>query len=454
MFTRQKSLRWQFRCERISWRIFIFPVVLTLVNALTIPNAFAQRYETLSAKMGDKASKTLWRTAAQALNNPATYQTDKGEIDAFFMKYYFPKMTETNPNELGQLGKRREDLLKWLRGTKVPEAQQHLTGLTLKAMRVISRHNFHPAVRYNAALILGFLNNQYATAAQPPVPLPEGTLALIELMEESEFTIKGKTIKVPASVRVASLVGLQRHARFGITENNAPRVTKACLEIITSKEPREEITRSVHHWMKCMAARVLAHQHGKALPTDIQSALTGLIADNQMGLEDRCCAAEILDHISYAKAAALDGTDAVLTLGKLAQDVLEEEAKESEEFEQDAIKRGPGTNRGFGGRNNFELATPQYPRRRLLNRLTCITRGSNSLVHGLSDESKQNMQKLVDTLTPTMTQVANKKTGSLEVTGAVIELKSTVDTLVNSWKQPSTEATDEAPEDGEIDFAG
>ena len=144
-------------------------------------------------------------------------------------------------------------------------------------------------------------------------------------MEESEFTIKGKTIKVPASVRVASLVGLQRHARFGITENNAPRVTKACLEIITSKEPREEITRSVHHWMKCMAARVLAHQHGKALPTDIQSALTGLIADNQMGLEDRCCAAEILDHISYAKAAALDGTDAVLTLGKLAQDVLEED---------------------------------------------------------------------------------------------------------------------------------
>jgi len=446
MFTLLQSRHSFFQSPRTLVRHMIVPMAVALVLSLTIPSALAQRYSVSTPKLNDKEAKSLWRVTSQAVNNAAAFQTDKSKIDEYFMKYYFPLMTQYDPKNLGELGERREDLVKWLREAKVPEAQEHLTGLTLKAERIISRGNFHPAVRYNAALIVGLLDKEYATA--PPVPLPEGTLALLELLEQNEFALKDKKVKVPASVKAAALVGLERHARFGISAEYTDRVTKASLAAIADTEPEEEVSKSVHHWMKCMAARVLVRQYAEGPTVEVQTSLTGLISDDKMGLEDRCCAAELLEKINYAKAGGINGTAAVLALGQLAQDVLKEEAKESAEFEQEALTQGPINNRSLR-RNNLDRGASEYPRCRLLNRLKCIAQGSNSLVDGLSDEAKQNLQKLVDSLKPTISVVADKDSGNLHITEAVQELKTEIDALVKSWKPPKAKA-----EDGDADATG
>ena len=440
MFVRHESISSFFQSSRALARPSMVSVAVALVFSSTIPSATAQRYQALTPKFTEKSSKSVFRAAGQALSNPTTYQTEKSKIDEYFMKYYFPVMTQTDPVELGKLGKRREDLFKWLRATKVSEAQKQLTSLALKAQRVISRGNFHPAVRYNGALIVGLLDKEYATAAKPPVPLPEGTLALLELLEQKSFVFKEKQVKVPPSVRAAALVGLERHARFGISGEVSGRVTKAALAVIAEANPEEEVSKSVHHWMKCMAARVLARQYAEGPTVEVHSALTGLIADDKMGLEDRCCAAELLDKIKYQAAAGINGTEAVLALGLLAQDVLEEEAKESKEFEEEALEHGDGSRRGRG-RSRIDIDAPQYPRRRLLNRLSCISRGSNSLADGLADEAKQNLQKLVEELKPTILVAADEDSGNLDITGAVKQLKTTIDNLVDSWK-PAEAAED------------
>ena len=123
-----------------------------------------------------------------------------------------------NPGALAKLGKERETLIKYLRGTTVPKAQQQLTALTMGAMRKIARENFHPAVRYNASLVLGMLDEKYPQGggnAAPPVVLSTATNELLELLESNEFN----DVKVHPSVKVGALQGLERHVQFGWTRN-------------------------------------------------------------------------------------------------------------------------------------------------------------------------------------------------------------------------------------------
>ena len=214
-----------------------------LIFCIALPNASAQRFVSLTPRLNAKQAKVLERIINQALKTPAAYQAAEKDIESYFMKYKFPTMTSYTPEALGELGKEREKLIKIIRGTSVKAAQDKLTALSLKAGISISRTNFHPAVRYNAALIVGLLDKEYSANNQPPTPLPEGTLALIELLEKDAFTNKqGKDTKVPASVKTAALVGLERHARFGISAEYTDRVTKAALAVIANTEPEEEIS--------------------------------------------------------------------------------------------------------------------------------------------------------------------------------------------------------------------
>ncbi|MCG8450822.1 MAG: hypothetical protein MI725_14735, partial [Pirellulales bacterium] len=247
----------------------------------------------------------------------------------------------------------------------------------------------------------------------------------------------------------AALVGLERHARLGIaSEESARRVTKAALAVIADTEPEEEVSTDVHHWMKCMAARVLSRQFADGPTVEVQTALTGLIADDKMNLEDRCCVASLLDNMKFEAATDIDGAAAVVALGQLTQDVVEEEAKESEDFEKEALRHSPST-RG-GGRYDASLEGPKYPRSRLLNRLISINSGADSLSKGLQEGDKQNLQALTDALDPVITIVADKNSLDLDITPSVQTMKRTIDSLVNSWKPPAAEAAEEA----EAGFAG
>jgi len=404
-------------------------VVLLLVAASTTI-ATAQRFQSIAPEISDRESKAKRGLVTKALRDPAAFQQNKKALDDYFTKYYFPSMTL--PSKLGGLGKRRENLLKLLRSTKVPAAQSHLTDLTLKTMRVIARGNYHPAVRYNAVLILGMLDEKVAGAgAAKPVPLPAGANELLELLENDEF----KNVKVPASIKLGAMVGLERHARFGIASQYADRLTKATLATIAREEPPADLDAEVHHWMRCQAARVLSRQFAQGPNAPVQAALTSMIADPHMSLEDRCSVAEMMKRIKYNSAAGIDGTAAVGALGNLTKAVASDEAEKASSFQKEILRSRSGVD---------DLT---YERRRLAARLHSIYEGGISLSKGLPDAERQKLQNLLSTLEPVMEIAEGKDSDDLDITPKVIEMESQVRSVIESWKPAEKAPAEEAEAD-------
>ena len=428
--------QWKFVCYQLLrhpvGRLFLLsPTLLVFTPDL----GSAREYDSLRPKYDRRTVTPLRQAMNQASRNAADFQTGKKQFSEYWGNYHFRRMTLYSPNELATLSKKRDQLIVSLRKLRVLEAQKRLTDISLTFGRGISRGNYHPAVRYNMALVLGMLDKKYATDDTPPVPLPEATLALVELLEQDQFTTKDKTVKVTPPVKAAALVGLERHARFGISAEHGERVTKAALAVIESTERDEEVSKKVHHWMKGLAARVLSRQFRDGPTPEVQQAITQLIADDKMNLEDRCLAAEQLKEMEFTAGSGIDNSATVLALGKLAKEVAAVEYKESQEFEKEALEGGGFSTRrrggGFGGR---DLDVPKYPRRRILSRLFCIYEGAKSLAKGLEEGEKQQLQDLRATIAAVLKVIGDEDSVDLDVTDSVKKFKRSVDSLVSGWE--------------------
>lgn len=409
----------------------------------------AQKYKSIEPRLSTKEGKALRSKVNTALRNPSNYNAGgSADIDKYFKQYYFPRRTQWNPGALAELGKKREEMVKLLRGTTVPKAQEQLTTLTQGVMKVLVRDNFHPAVRYNATLILGLLDEKYPSSganASAPVVLSAGTNELLELLENEEFN----GVKVHPSVKVGALEGLERHVQFGMDAQYAERVTKAALAVMGQDAKAIEVDADVNNWMKCQAARVLAYQYKDGPTQEIQAALTALIANEKMDLEDRCCVTGLLDKMKYTAGAQADITATILPLGKLTKAVVDEGAEVAREYEELILGNAPTTRRPRnigGGRDD---SGPKVERRELLSRLVLIDRGAKALSDGLADAEKQKVDSLTALLEPVISQSKDSKAFDVDIIREVYKLESSVENLVASW-QPAAAA---APATDEVDFA-
>jgi hypothetical protein len=363
-------------------------------------------------------------------------------------------MTQFSDTALAQLGRRREDIFKKLiPQAGSPSTQEYLIDLTFAFARSIARGNYHPSVRYNAVLMLGDLDQQLASGGNPPVPLAKATAELLELIEQSQFN----KIPVPESVKLGALVGLERHTRYGIDPALKDRLTKAMLTVMASPTP-EDVDKDVHDWVRSSAALVLANQFKEGPTKEIQAALTTLIADKKMELDDRCVTAGALAKITYPASADINGDATVNALGQLTYDVITEGAKLAEEYQQEALQgadfssmqpgRGVGGGGGYGrgggeyggGRGGYgggyggeEETGPRFERRQVFARLHDIAKGANSLKAGLGDEAKGRVDALIAALGPAIQVMENNKATEVDVSNEVIALQTALADLLNGW---------------------
>ena len=446
-----------------GWRLkraVLRTLALVATTTLLCTPVAAQRFKSIKPKISVRASKALQADVASAMRSAAAFQASDAQtkIKKYFRTFYFPMMTQQSPTDLSRLGRLREDLFKrYLRPSPVQAAQDFLTKESLGIMRVLSRDNYHPAVRYNAVLILGMLDQQYAGTgadATPPVPLPAATNELLELLEQDKF----KDVKVSPQVKVGAIEGLVRHARFGIDPQYTQRTTQAAMAVLAQETSSMDISDEVHHWMQCQAANVLI-QLSKDAPNDaVQTALTKLIANEKVGLDDRCYVVGLLKKTDYSAAAgagadvSATGVSAmVLPLGKLTQAVVEEGSEQANDYIELVIGKNPGRRSGgFGGGGGYGGGRrgeqgPKLERSQFLSRLKLITTGAKSLSEGLPEEEKQKILELVTPLLPIMKLSGNKKSIDVEIAEKIVELKEEVDTLIANW-QPAAAAA-------EVEFA-
>ncbi len=197
----------------------------------------------------------------------------------------------------------------------------HLNALVLEFMGGLAKPdpptpNYHPATRINAILAIGELDlTKPAKFADLPVPLPAALPALLEIVQDADQ---------PDAVKVAALVGLIRHARFGRIA--APVDRAAILELAKSASPAGAAGAG-KAWMRAQAAEILGEL--KVADAATTAALAVMVGDSTLGCSARCAAAEALGKLDYAGAAGLNPSALAAPLGKLAVDACttEEQAQ-------------------------------------------------------------------------------------------------------------------------------
>lgn len=433
----------------------LFVAVLALS---TVAPVWAQRYKTIKA-MPRREAQSLERNVRAAVQNPSGFGASAEDVKTYFTRYYFPIMTSTDAANLGELGDRREDLFKrYLRNISNPSSQAELTKLCLGVSRVLAIENYHPAVRYNATLIIGNLDSRNAANGAPPVPLPDGTALLLDLLEKETMERKGTQHAVHPVVKTGALVGLERHARYGIEARYADRLTKAMLAVINEEDRPEEIDEDVHVWKKCQAVAVLVQQFKASPNAQLQDTLNELIAGDKFDLDDRCYITKMMLLPAYDQAQDINAASTLQALSKITKDVLEAEAKEAKEFEDamldgtEGFSAGRGGGRlfgggGFRGGGNGEEALT-FERRRLLSRLRAIQEGGDSVAKGLPEETKAKVTSLIEAMKTLRAETADDDTTDLRIVELVVTTKADVDRLIESWG-----GGDAAAEPAEADFS-
>jgi hypothetical protein len=430
-------------------------VALAFVNA-----AFAQQFIQAPVKPDAAKLKIAFETAVR---NPAGIGASQEDVDNYLRGFFFPSMTQTNPDSLAEIANLRERLFKMYIGQAGNAAtQEYLIGQTFTFARGMARNNFHPAVRYNAALILGDLSSK---VTEPQVPLKQATEELLELIEQEQFN----KIPVPESVKLGAVIGLERQTRFGIDPSLADRLNKAMIDVLNSKAP-EDVEPAVHDWLRGTAALTLANQYAKAPNREAFAAIVAFAADSKASLDDRCLSAAGLERITFATGADIDGKAATDAMGKLTLDVINDAAKLAEEYQEEAMSdpnigmggggfdgggrggygggRGGFGRGGFGGDGSEEDTGPKFEMRQLFNRLYNIRKGSASLAKGLTDEDKSRLEDLVTELRPVV-DVIEAKEPAIDVSDEVIKLQGALTGLIESWGQPAAAAPEaDEPEEG------
>jgi hypothetical protein len=436
-------------------------------------SARGQNYNALKPNEQDGA---LRGRAATIMRNPGAPSADDLQTLSKFFTWYYQSMTGKSPAQLATLGKLRQDLFRQFLNIPngSPAAREHVAGLTIKAMTAFAKQNFHPAVRYNAALVLGQLDNAptgTGANAAAPVPMPASTAALVDLLEGGQKN----PAAIPSSVTVGALVALERQTRLGVDPQYADRISKAALAVATAAERPEDVSTPVFDWMRSLAARVLANQSATGVTPPVHTALVKLIADKKMGLDDRCAVAEAITTGMYQEAQGVNLDEAAAALGALARDVLAEAAEAGEDYQDEIVPEGQLSSGGFGGEfgrggggyggefgrggyggefgrggglQQLQDQTPRYEKRPVLDRVASIVRCGRALREAAgSDELKKRLADLVGPMAEVADEAAKDKATDAEVAAAVIQLSDDVNSLVKSWNAAAAEPAEAPAED-------
>src|SRR5262245_21321229 len=153
---------------------------------LILAYAAAARFAVAQPLPPDEEAKKDRNVALDCLRNPQTFAAQKAKFDNYFDKYFFPSLAQTEPAALGALAKQRDDFFKQtLSRATVADAQKELTDKAYQALGqiVMADPPAHPAVRYNAILMIGQLDDKYSPdGRQLPVPYAKAVQPLTAIV--------------------------------------------------------------------------------------------------------------------------------------------------------------------------------------------------------------------------------------------------------------------------------
>ncbi len=426
-------------------------LLIALVATIFSTSAAAQQYKIDQAD--EKALRSSQAALLCARGAPYT-DAERVKVEEYFNKGFFPDMTRYEPAALGKLGDKRDRVLfrSYLWATSNQQLQSDITKWAFDAMKRMASPGYHPAVRYNAVLIIGMLDQEYAIEAgtnrRPPKPLPEANGFLVKIVNAGAAGSK----VVPPVLVAGSLVGLERHARFreGLPRESVEAMTGAVLKMVTQDKPTMDMDRDVHAWMRLKAAGVLAQLGSVGTNNQVHDALVKMISDSR-SIDDRCATAALLAKIKY-EGAKIDGPAATEKMLALARDVAAAEAKRAEDFRDRRFTGGGGgismereMYRGRsdeGGSAFVGEELDEYPRRHVLARLIGLKTGFETLKPVVPADAQTKFDAIIAALDPAIEAAANKDTVSLNVARAVVTMAGAIQAIAGGTTPAAAPADD------------
>ena len=358
-------------------------------------------------------------------------------------------MTQTGDADLGKLGDSRSKLFKsFLWGTSNANLQSTLTELAYNYMRTVVLANnpsYHPAVRYNAVLILGMLDEQYGidsgAGRRPPKPYPQANVLLTQIVNAA-----ADDKAVPPSLVFGALQGLERHAQFkdSLPPDAVTAMTAALLKLVNREKPLQEMDPDVYSWMRLRAASALSRLGTVGAKNAIYTAIVKLAASGK-SLDDRCAAAALLANIKY-KDVKLNDAGSTEPLFALARDVAAAEDKRAEDFQNRGTtgfvgRPGPGPEAYAGGTGEQDT----YPRRLLLSHVVDLQTALNAVKGAVPPETQKKIDDVLAATNIAVKAASDKDTVGLGVADAVRKMADAINKAVPSGtEKPAADKATEA----------
>jgi hypothetical protein len=359
-------------------------------------------------------------------------------------------MTRFGEDELAKLGAARYDLFqRYLWASPNEAMQKDLSDLAFNYMKGVAvKPSYHPAVRYNAILLIGLLDDKYAipTGAnqRPPKPSAAANKFLVLLLNAG---IAGKPVVTPGLV-VGALVGLERHAQYhdGLDSASIEEMTKTAIQLATTNPPIADVDGKVAEWIRIQAATVLAKLGTPGSNGTAFDALAKLLADsndNKLSLDGRCEVAGLLGLINFkdAKVNGQAGTDKML---QLALDVTQAEDRTAKDFQEQSLSGGGGMSRsergggrmggyggGYGGGySSSSYGHSDYDRKTLLGRLTDLRKGMAAIKPLAPADQSAKVDAVASALQSAIDAASNKDKTDLDLADTVRKMATAVQAAV------------------------
>ena len=307
---------------------------------------------------------------------------------------------------------------------------------------------FHPAVRYNAILIIGMLDKTYATAGRPPIPLKEATDELNLIVN---YAADGKP--VPPFLAVGALVGLERHSRFheGMDRGTPEAISAAALKFAAKDEPLPEVDSNVAEWMRIQAATVLVNLGSPGPKGEVLAVLAKMIAgetEPKMSLNARGQVAALLKKMKF-EGTNVDGKALADALLQLAVAIAKDEAKEAKAFE-DTQMQGGGYGYGSPARSNGRMKLSQdsqgweYDPRILLTRLDDLKTGLNAFRPAAPADKQPVIDAVLAAIGPAIAAASSSDTVDLAVAQKIRSMATQIESAVQPGAAPAAAAEETA----------
>lgn len=276
----------------------------------------------------DEGAKQQQREA-EGCRKAGKFEPGKKQVfDTYYQTFALPRWTQ--PATLSKLPDFRKELRVNLAQAKSGEVHDYLNSMALEFMKKLLDAKYHPAVRVNAVLMIGDLNATEQTTSADAKPLPEALKSLREIAEDP---------KQEEALRVAAMVGIQRHVAAGVEPEVKKSLTDAMLKQLAVEIPEGPAGVGLN-WLHGQAIDVLGRLGSLGENNAVYAAVLDSLSNRKrrLSFSTRCMAAESLGRLNF-NGAKVDVNDVLTRLGQFIVKTCEEELRLAKDGDKSFSRR-------------------------------------------------------------------------------------------------------------------